>query len=268
MAETSNGKLEGTMEVEGHDEEKEVVLKEDLEDLKPGLESVKDITVNEDNSEPVNDADADVDAEDKSPQAVAEHVVSLSQDWTEEKKTSPSLNGSDGVSHVVTDVAENGFEEKPGSSSVDSVAVSAVVADEEIKEQPSNETVAVDLVPMGVEETTSDETVAVNNKAPPAPADISKGIEETEIPFLNDSIGESSVPRDLESKEIGDNSLPTSADAFVVENRDTAQVGNKNEIPESTGNPPAISLARHPLQPTSWSSCCGLFEVLRRRSEQ
>lgn len=36
------------------------------------------------------------------------------------------------------------------------------------------------------------------------------------------------------------------------------------EIPESTGNTPIIPVSHRVVHPTSWRSCCGLFEVLRR----
>uniref|UniRef100_A0A2P2J9Z2 Uncharacterized protein LOC105139870 n=1 Tax=Rhizophora mucronata TaxID=61149 RepID=A0A2P2J9Z2_RHIMU len=78
--------------------------------------------------------------------------------------------------------------------------------------------------------------------------------EEKVKPYLEENTGES-------SGGLGDNISTESPNKSLK-----AEVGSSDSSPENTGanNPPVVSLNRRPEHPTSWRSCCGLFEVLRR----
>lgn len=114
---------------------------------------------------------------------------------------------------------------------------------------------------------------------------VANGTKETELAAAEEKNGESAGVNDLASKEKIDDLLqeavvvpavePSAAESQIPESTayqvaavDTSNVGehhNQPEIPESTGyQPPIISVTQRTLHPTSWRSCCGLFDVLRR----
>lgn len=159
-------------------------------------------------------------------------------------------------------------EEKPSLSSEKTNGISYVVAKEEVKEIEETNFVSSDeingspevlknILSKGFEETTL-LTVDENGGVPVVVTDVvSKGIEETELLASDASVGEP-------SKESVNDSLQPLDDAPAVDTSNAGEEGNKTEIPQSTGNPHILSVSRRTMQPTSWRSCCGLFEVLRR----
>ncbi|CAK7346689.1 unnamed protein product [Dovyalis caffra] len=156
-------------------------------------------------------------------------VVGVEVEETEEK-VSVSLNETDVIPPVVTDQTDaEGPEVVLNATDGSSPAVT-------------------DKVSKGIEEKvmqSSDE----NNVAPPALSEaVSKGIEEEKLAVLEQITGESSGNVDKET---------------VESVKSTTVVGSSDAFPESTGNPPIISLQQRNLRP-SWRSCCGLFEALRR----
>lgn len=83
-----------------------------------------------------------------------------------------------------------------------------------------------------------------------------KGIKEVEFPPLDGKTGESSTVTYIATNDNVNNKLqPSNA---------TDEQRNKAETPEIAGNPPIISVTSRTMRPTSWRSCCGLFDVLRR----
>ncbi|XP_065852373.1 uncharacterized protein [Euphorbia lathyris] len=86
---------------------------------------------------------------------------------------------------------------------------------------------------------------------PGLPDVVTRGIEEIKVE------GNSSVTVDKESVQTSiDGSLKPSADAIIV--------GSNDAFPETIGNPHIISISQRTIQPTTWRSCCGLFQVLKR----
>ncbi|XWS41066.1 hypothetical protein CRYUN_Cryun17cG0048500 [Craigia yunnanensis] len=320
MEESPNGRLEETLKVQAHDEEKEVVL-EDSAVSKPEVEFVRDVadtnskSVNEtpdgeDSSSSSNSSDKEAEPEERSPhvkisetfeeeKVVSDSVVEsvelepgvsltekLSQDndpsversgdsdvaKETEEKISPSLDETNADSPVLSDLLINGLEKETEQlSSAETTRNSALLTDVESKgidketklpglDETSGSTVAADVMSRGIEETTIS-CLAGNGGVPEAAA--AQGIMETKIPASDNDAGGSSGSPDLASKENVEDSLQA-ANVPIVETRDAGELVNKPEIHESTGNQPIISLSHSPVQPTSWKSCCGLFEVLRR----
>ncbi|EOX93000.1 Uncharacterized protein TCM_001863 isoform 2 [Theobroma cacao] len=198
-------------------------------------------------------------------------VAELDSKETEEN-IPPSLDETNADSPIVADLSINRSNERTQQlSSAETSGDSALLTDVESKgidEETTlpglNETdasaVAVDAVCKGIEETTI--SCLDGNGGVPA-AEAVQGITETEIPASDKSAGGSSGSPDLASKENVEDSLQA-ANVPIVETRDVGELVNKPEIHESTGNKPIISLSHRPVEPTSWKSCCGLFEVLRR----
>ncbi|XP_021274191.1 uncharacterized protein LOC110409235 [Herrania umbratica] len=172
---------------------------------------------------------------------LADLPINHSNEGTEQLSSAETT----GDSALLTDVESKGIDEKttlPGLNETDGSAV------------------AVDAVCKGIEETTI--SCLDGNGGVPA-AEAVQGITETEIPASDESAGGSSGSPDLASKENVEDSLQA-ANVPIVETRDVGELVNKPEIHESMGNKPIISLNHRPVEPTSWKSCCGLFEVLRR----
>ncbi|KAK9284966.1 hypothetical protein L1049_024148 [Liquidambar formosana] len=104
---------------------------------------------------------------------------------------------------------------------------------------------------------------------------VSKGMEETVLTASEENTGESSVQPDentgessgivdLASKENVETILQQPVDVPSVETTNSDEHTDESEIPESVLTKPIISLTPRALQPTSWTSCCGLFDFLRR----
>ncbi|KAM1373748.1 hypothetical protein ACFX2I_024408 [Malus domestica] len=282
MADSSNGKLEGA----------ENVQPEDVGDSKPVVESVRDIAI-DDCSEPVKETrdvaddsssssssssdeeaegarvandSGEVEGTEEVVVSVVETVESMYnhldqgcvvvETKVEEEKVAASLDETGESSPAITEEVSKQIEEKTLSYVEESNGVALVEADLVSKEvEESCAPVITDVVSKGSEEAEvpcSDEKEAV----PAALADIvSKGIEETKLPVSEEQIGESSGTAYKEG-------VP------AVESADAGQDHGKAEIPESTGNPSIVTVAGQPLQPTSWKNCCGLFEILHRRSDR
>ncbi|XP_002520391.3 probable inactive protein kinase DDB_G0270444 [Ricinus communis] len=168
------------------------------------------------------------------------------------------------IATIVADVELSGTKETmlPSSTSngTEGNAFELVSGGVEEIELPASEDkyslpgIAKDSVSKAIEEKVM--SLDENNEVPPALTDaISKGIEEVKVASLEEKSGEFSTIVDKEPVEIVDNSLKPSANPTVI--------ASKDGFPESTGNPHVISVSQRTIQPTSWRSCCGLFEVLR-----
>ncbi|XP_062009024.1 uncharacterized protein LOC133725689 [Rosa rugosa] len=262
MADSSNGKLEETRKVQ----EGEVV------------ESVRDIAIDDSSVEHAKKAHEEpAEAAEESTEVVGSgEVVEKKEEDVVETETS-----------VVDDVVEpeekekeEEEEEKQYVPSVDETDGPSPVVEDVVPEEIEEKT-STDLVSNGVEESTLPSLSEDMTNA------LSKGIEETEVPRSDEkeeevvpavevklpvveetSTGESSgADYKVTGESVDDDSSKQSPEVPVsppVESIDAGEEYGKREISETAENPSIVSVTRAPLQPTSWRSCCGLFEVLRR----
>ncbi|CAN6701564.1 unnamed protein product [Malus baccata var. baccata] len=297
MADSANGKLEGD----------ENVQPGDVGDSKPVVESVRDVAI-DDGSEPAKETredDADgsgssssfssssSDEEAESAQvaddsgkvveekteevdiSVAETVKSVSnhldqggvveetkaEEVVEEEKVVATLDETDESSPAITEEVSKQVEEKILSYVEESNGVSPVetgLVSEEVEESTLPLGKKEDCAPVitYVESKGTEEAYVESKPVPAAVADVvSKGTEEIKKPVSEKQTGESSGTAYKEE-------VP------VVESADAGQDYGKAVIPESSGNPFTVSGAGRPLHPTSWRSCCGLFEILHPRSDR
>ncbi|XP_068303903.1 protein gar2 [Pyrus communis] len=254
MADSSNGKLDGA----------ENVQPEDVGDSKPVVESVRDVAV-DDCSEPAKETRDDADdsrsssSSSSDEEAEGARVANDSGEVEETEEVVVSVesvyNHLDQGSVVVETKVE---EEEKVAESLDETGESSPAIAEEVLKQVEEKTLSYVEESNGVALVETDLVSKEDEKeaVPAAVADIvSKGIEETRLPVSKEQTGESSGTAYKEE-------VP------AVESADAGQDHGKAEIPESTGNPSIVSVAGPPLQPTSWKSCCGLFEILHRRSDR
>ncbi|XP_022750756.1 uncharacterized protein LOC111299678 [Durio zibethinus] len=229
--------------VEAVELEPEVSLTEELsQDIKPSVKKSSDSDV------------AEIDGKEK------------------EENISPSLDETFADSSILTDLLVNGLKEETEQLfSSETTGDSAILTEVESKrldeettppglDETNGSMVAADVVSRGIEETTIS-CLAENGGVPEAA--VAQGITETKIAASDNNAGVSSSFPDFASKKNVEDSLQA-ANVPIVETRDTGELVNKPEIRESTGNEPIISLSHRSQQPTSWKSCCGLFEVLWR----
>ncbi|XVF14505.1 hypothetical protein REPUB_Repub09cG0066300 [Reevesia pubescens] len=276
MEESSNGRLEETLKVEAHDEESEVALedpaasKPDVEFVRGiisdgNLESVNKMPDGKDSSSSSSSSDEEAEPEERSPQ------LENSENFEEEKVVSDSVVES--VEPGVSLTEELSLDIEPSVEKSGDLSINGLKEDTEqlsYADITGNSALLTkgndkETTGTGLDETKSSKDVAdvsclAKNVGVPAAA-VAQGITETKIPD-NDAGGSSGSP-DLASKENVEVSLQA-ANVPIVETRDAGELVNKPETSESTGNQPLISLTHRPAQPTSWKSCCGLFEVLRR----
>ncbi|KAG2717582.1 hypothetical protein I3843_03G183400 [Carya illinoinensis] len=270
VIESSNGELEETQKLELQAEEKKVVVQH-VGDVEAVVESVREIvldgdsklvdetsdggdrglrsssfdkeeTLNEKSSEVVYSGELEEETEVSSSVADSVPVVSLSKDFIQ------------GVEELVENSIglESKEREEKASLSSDNTEIRISRVESSDENNVSSDALT-DVVSKGIEETTFP-----NLDVPVVVTDVvSEGIGETKLLSSDASVGEA-------SKENVKNLLQPLASAPVVERGSVVEEGNKTEIPESSGNPHVISLDQRTLQPTSWRSCCGLFEVLRR----
>lgn len=270
MEEASNGKIEERQEVI---EEVEVVdsgdkfVKEVVIDST--AESVKE-TIDENNSslEGSNSSKEEAKAKEKTVQVedseilevVEKDVVNLAVGSTEsvEEKLAETIEALVGKSES-SDVAEVEVKETTEKVLVplnETGVFPSVVTDQNDAEVPEvvlnatdgSSLAVTDEVSKGIEENVL-QSLDENNAAPPALTDaVSKGIEDEKLAALKENTGESSGNVHNETVESFES---------------TTVVGSSDAFPESTGDPPIISLQQRNLCP-SWRNCCGLFEALRR----
>ncbi|TYG92927.1 hypothetical protein ES288_A11G070700v1 [Gossypium darwinii] len=81
--------------------------------------------------------------------------------------------------------------------------------------------------------------------------------------ITDDNGGNPSGSPELSSNQNVEDSLEA-ANVPPVETRDAGEVEGKPVMHESIENQTILSVGNRSVQPTSWKSCCGLFEVLRR----
>ncbi|PRQ52067.1 hypothetical protein RchiOBHm_Chr2g0151471 [Rosa chinensis] len=267
MADSSNGKLEETRKVQ----EGEVV------------ESVRDIAIDDSSVEHAKKAHEE-------PAEAAEEstvVVGLGEVVENKEEDVVPVSVVETETSVVDDVVEpeekEKEEEKQYVPSVDETDGPSPVVENVVPEEIEEKT-STDLVSNGVEESTLPSLSEDMTNA------LSKGIEETEVPCSDEkeeevvptvevklpvveetSTGESSgADYMVTSESVDDDSSKQSKQSPEVpvsppvESIDAGEEYGKPEISETAENPSIVSVTRAPLQPTSWRSCCGLFEVLRR----
>lgn len=273
MEESSNGKVEEIpREESGGKKEKEVVNDDESGGVKVMVVDGKSESVDEnhDGSDSSSGSSSDGEAElkEKSPQVVD------SGEFEEEKAV--EVSDVDLVNQDVPQSEEfNDGEEEASAVQTKDVTELKTEGPEEV----SNET-------SGVSEEVSNEKSKINEEAALLPSDgndamtevVSKVIEEVKLPSSEDNgeapgsvgiteeeskqnSGESAYAVDVESKEKVEE-LASSSN--VEETTDASEIANRPEISENNGNQPIISLNQRTVQPTSWRSCCGIFEVLRR----
>ncbi|XP_050382816.1 altered inheritance of mitochondria protein 21-like [Argentina anserina] len=275
MADSSNGKLEETPEVQ----EGEVV------------ESVRDIAIDdyslehakkahEEPAEAAEETPAVVESgevveekeEDVVQVSVVETETSLVDDDVvepeveegkeEEKQYVPSVEETDEPSPVVEDIVSEEIEEK--------TLIDLVSNGVEESTLPSLSEDITNVVSKGVDETEVPCSEEKDDEVVLAVADVvSKGIEEVQLPVVEEiSTGESSGPDyKVTGENVDEDFLKPSPEVLApppVESTDAGEGYADRDISETAEKPSIVSVTRAPLQPTSWRSCCGLFEALRR----
>ncbi|XWS30079.1 hypothetical protein CRYUN_Cryun24cG0087500 [Craigia yunnanensis] len=198
-------------------------------------------------------------------------VAELDAKETEEN-ISPSLDVPNADSPILTDLLINDLKKETEQlSSAETTRDSALLIDVESKgsdkettlpvlDETNGSMVTADVMARAIEETTI--SCLARNGGVPAAA-VAQGLTETKIPDSDNNAGGSSGSPELASKKNVEDSLQA-ANVPVIETREAGELVNMPGIHESTGNQPIISPSHRPVQPTSWTSCCGLFEVLRR----
>ncbi|KAM3746847.1 hypothetical protein ACB098_06G231500 [Castanea mollissima] len=262
LVEIANGKLEETQKVEPKAEYNEVAI-EDVVEVKAVDESVTEILIDE-NSESVDQTYSNFDKEEEK----SSEVVDSEKYEEEEKVVSHSV--ADYVVPIVEELDENlvGLESKENEEKIPlslekSNGISPVRENEEVKEIEETKLPYSDENG-GSYEVAKETTLPALEEDGKVPEVVQKGIEETELQASDVSVAEASTGVYESSKEEANDSLQPLANAPAVDTSNAGEESKKTEIPESTGNPHIISVSQSPLQPTSWRSCCGLFEVLRR----
>lgn len=271
---SSNGKLEETQKVQ----EGEVESVRDVRIDDYSLEHAKkahhgdeepDELADEKIPESVESGEVVEEKDEEFPVSVVETEASVCNDVKpeekeEEKQYVPSLDETDGSSPAVEDVVPKPIDDEEEilsdlvSNGVEESALPSLSEDiTNVESKESEET----EVPWSEEK---EEEVSV------AVADVvSKGVEEVKLPVVEEiSTGESSgAAYKVPSESVEEDTLKASPEVPApppVESADAGEGYGKREIDASAGNPSIVSVTRNPLQPTSWRSCCGLFEVLRR----
>ncbi|XP_057955087.1 uncharacterized protein LOC131149051 [Malania oleifera] len=176
-------------------------------------------------------------------------VVNLAED----RLLSPKSNGN---SHVVSDVTE--LEPKE--------------VEESVLPSPNGNSgfspVAADLVSKEVGDKVLPSPDENNEFSPGASELISKELNPIEKSTLPASDEKSTVESsDLVAPaptETVDNSLQQADIPGVQNSNDGGEQSSESQIPESTEYQPIITVTPSTIQPSSWRSCCGLFDVLRR----
>lgn len=264
MEEASNGKVEKVAET--GDERKEGVFEGHGEyNYKVEVQPMRGESVVDGNSGEATETQRENEAKDDEEEddekvKKEEKIVPLAE---EEKSVAQS--GAVSVEHAVT--------EEAATEDSDKVDAAAVEQEEETEvEIPSAETPNGVVLMAGAEETAP---VAVDESDVVVPVvEAAAEAEEmaTEEPVLaeeEEKEGDSTpAAADMAPKESGgDPSLAQLlADAPPISEGGigTEHGVDKGDIPESTGSPPIVSVSRRSVPPTSWRSCCGLFDVLRR----
>lgn len=283
MAEASNGKVEeNTLKevAETGDERKDGAVEENGEhNYKAEVQSARGVSVIDGNSGEAMGTRREKEAKDSSSSSSSS---SSSDDEEEddgekdekEEKVIP-LAEVEEIAVAQTDAAvsvEHVVAVEAAAEVPEKVDAAAVEEEEETEAQiPSGETANGVVLAAGDEETApvavdeSDVAVLVA-----AAAAEERAKEELVLAAEEEENARDSLPAaaDAAPKERGEDSslVQPPADAPAISKGGVAAEdgADEGEIPESTGSPPIISVSRRTVSPTSWRSCCGLFDVLRR----
>ncbi|PON69437.1 hypothetical protein PanWU01x14_088780 [Parasponia andersonii] len=240
MEDSSNGKVEETPEVRPRDEHKEVVV-EDGGESKLEVESVKNVEI---------DDDDDSESANKREISILDKIVESAEKIIDGDDSSSSSNRSD-------DEKEEEFKEKSPQVDEDSGKDDLKQEVGEGIDEPS---------PAGIEEKTvaslvEEDLVSKGNEV--VNPEVSEGSEVKGM-LIPDQKNEKNSPALTEeqlSKGTEENPGESSKAADEASNANA----QSPDIPENRTNPSdAVSVTGGSPQPTSWTSCCGLFEVLRR----
>lgn len=253
MEDSSNGKVEETREVKSVNEHKDVAV-EDVGDSSKlvQIESVKNLEMNDENSEPagkrvisileeiVESAEKVLDGDDSSSSSSSEEETEVpaeeaGDDQVEKKEALASL--SNDLSEEVP-VNDNETEEIDGSSTVETEEkrLTCLVEDD-----------VADLVSKGVEETKFQSSNQKNDSSDEAVVTcaVSKGSEEeVESPFVEQKIDEAnSALAEEVSKGIEENNNKTGESSQPVYEAASGNVDRHPEIPDNAENPVSALLA-------------------------
>ncbi|KAK2662028.1 hypothetical protein Ddye_000602 [Dipteronia dyeriana] len=281
MEESSNGKLEEIPRVVESEDKK----KDSYGELKTEVESVT-VSVVDENSATLNE-NHDEEPNEKSPPQVVDSV-----EFQEEKEVTISV--VDPVAQSEELISDG--EEAAAVVQIIEVLEDVTLLDSNETEEASNEIngipeeVSKEALKVSEEATVlaSDENNGISPVLPEVVSKVieeiklpsleengeltlpvaineekSKEIEETKLPVSIQNTGESSYTADKEYKQEVNKSLPALANSGNVEDITGAhEIADKLEISENNGNSPIIFLNQRTIRPTSWRSCCGLFDVL------
>ncbi|KAL5582592.1 hypothetical protein UlMin_015034 [Ulmus minor] len=255
MEDSSNGKLE---EAQSGEEHKEVVVEDvqnkaididdDSESANKRVISIEDTSESAEKIQDGNGSSSSSSSSDEEEEPTAEKGPQIVEEETVSDIAADSIDVSE---EVVENEKEKVFpslavsEEPPldESNGIPPVETGKGIDVPSSSEKASSEVVTC-VVENAIEEkglSLSDEKNETNSSA----------LEETKLPILEDNTGEASDAAYIASSE-------------NVESSNAGEECGKPEIRENKVNPTIIPVTRRALQPTSWRSCCGLFEFLRR----
>ncbi|KAL6286926.1 hypothetical protein ACE6H2_011316 [Prunus campanulata] len=257
MADSSNGNLEETLKVQPDDEVKVVESVTDIaiDDYSAAGKKTHD---GDDSSSSSSSSDEETEAGEKSAKVadsgeveetkevsvlVVETVESLSNHLDqgvvddleavkeEEEKALASVNGTDESSAAITDLVSEQIEEKILTYLDESNGVSLAETDLVSKEveEPALPSLSEHDEPAPVITDVEEKSEVVDV--------VSNGIEETKIPVLEETIGESSYKASSENVDDGSSKLSPDQVPPPVESADAGEEYGKPVIPESTSNP-------------------------------
>ncbi|KAJ8763000.1 hypothetical protein K2173_023205 [Erythroxylum novogranatense] len=295
MEEPSNGKVEESQMVELEQEDTKKITK-DVEEIKLEDESVKQIDI-DGNSKSLKEADHDgcsvekEETDDKNPQAEESTLEKLDNEVSNIVEELASLPGTfvedlvQGVEALLEEPQVKEVERKEEVEIPKENPTPVVVTDLMIDSTPLPPATSdgSEVVSNAANETIVPSSVENPDFTPVAGHTVTKVTEEKGEPSANEKHGYA-VPTDLtevESKVTDVANVAASVeekteDASVVARDETVKkslppttesatiVGSTDSSPANTGNPSVVSINQRIMQPTSWKSCCGLFEVLRR----
>ncbi|KAF8010578.1 hypothetical protein BT93_J1270 [Corymbia citriodora subsp. variegata] len=280
MEAASNGKVEGTTlkEVaETGDERKDGAFEEDGEyNHKVDVQSLREASAVDGNLGKATETQREKEEKDSSSSSSSSSDDEEDDDGEKDKKEEkivPLVDVEESVA-AQSDAAVSVEHVVKGDEAATEVPEKVDAAAMERKEETeaeiqSDETANGIVLTAGAEEAAP---VAVDESdvVVPVVAGVDERVEEELVLAEVEENERDSVPAaaDAAPKEHGvDSSLaqppadaPAISEGGVAAEHDT----DEGEIPESTGSPPIISVSRRTVPPTSWRSCCGLFDVLRR----
>ncbi|XP_062105765.1 uncharacterized protein LOC133817300 [Humulus lupulus] len=238
MEDSSNGIVEETPEViqSSQDEYKEVVVGD-----------VKNVEIHneDDDSEPAN----------KREISIFEQVIDKAEDFLDGDDHSSSSSSSSDDEIEAAEPEEKSPQVEESSENKDDLKQ---VEEEEVAEENAlTSLVEAEEIPQVLDDLVS--------KIEAVTSVVSGGSEEPELPLSDQKNETNNDDSSAMAEQVIDHSKGTEENPgeSTEEAAPPACEASNENIPENTTDSPIEPLTSESLQPTSWRSCCGLFEVLR-----